>query len=168
MRLDWRSLAKSSQTCTSLRCTGLSGVHRTVSGAQDGSATNSLLSGIVEGAAAKIHRTVRGANSARANGRQRDQRATRGQSQRPLRRTGLSGVHRTVSAVPSGPRVQRPTSPKNERNRALFMSGGAPYCPVCQRTEDKNCPPNGVPTASTCLGAIKGTLGAWSSTQSLH
>jgi hypothetical protein len=34
---DWRSLAKSSQTCTSLRCTGLSGVHRAVSGAQAGS-----------------------------------------------------------------------------------------------------------------------------------
>jgi hypothetical protein len=45
MRLDWRSLAKSSQTCTSLRCTGLSGVHRTVSGAQAGLATNSLFSG---------------------------------------------------------------------------------------------------------------------------
>jgi hypothetical protein len=36
MRLDWRSLAQGSQTCTSLRCTGLSGVHRTVSGAQAG------------------------------------------------------------------------------------------------------------------------------------
>jgi hypothetical protein len=35
-RLDWRSLATPSQTCTSLRCTGLSGVHWTVSGAQAG------------------------------------------------------------------------------------------------------------------------------------
>jgi hypothetical protein len=33
-------------------------VHRTVSGAHVGSSTNSLLSGIVEDAAAKIHRTV--------------------------------------------------------------------------------------------------------------
>jgi hypothetical protein len=37
---DWRSLVTSSQTCTSLRCTGLSGVHRTLhrtmSGAQAG------------------------------------------------------------------------------------------------------------------------------------
>jgi hypothetical protein len=32
MRLDWRSLAKSSQTCTSLRCTGLSGAQ---AGARD-------------------------------------------------------------------------------------------------------------------------------------
>jgi hypothetical protein len=35
-RLDWRSLATPNQTCTSLRCTGLSGVHRTMSGAQAG------------------------------------------------------------------------------------------------------------------------------------
>jgi hypothetical protein len=109
------------------------------------------------GAVAKIHRTVRCANSARANGRQRDQRATRGQSQRPLRRTGLSGVHRTVSSVPSGPRVQRSASPKKETNRALFMSSGAPDCPVRQWTEGKNCLPNGDPTAHSCLGAIKGT-----------
>jgi hypothetical protein len=30
MKLDWRSLAKSSQTCTSLRCTRLFGVHLTL------------------------------------------------------------------------------------------------------------------------------------------
>jgi hypothetical protein len=59
MRLDWRSLAKSSQTCTSLRCTGLSGVHRIVSDAQAGAATNSLLSGIAKDTLAKIHWTVR-------------------------------------------------------------------------------------------------------------
>jgi hypothetical protein len=33
---DWRSLAQASQTCTSRRCTGLSGVHRTVPGAHAG------------------------------------------------------------------------------------------------------------------------------------
>jgi hypothetical protein len=52
-------LIKSSQTCTSLRCTGLSTVHRTVSGAQAGSAAKSLLSGISEGTVAKNHRTIR-------------------------------------------------------------------------------------------------------------
>jgi hypothetical protein len=90
------------------------------------------------------------ANNAHANDRQRDQRATRGQSQRSLGRTGLSGV-------PSGPRVQRSASPKKERNCALFMSGGAPDCPVRQPTEGKNCLPNGDSTAPSCLGAIKGT-----------
>jgi hypothetical protein len=150
MRLDWRSLAKSSQTCISLRCTRLSGVHRTVSDAHAGSKTNSLLLGIVEGAAAKTHRSVWWANSARANGRKRDQRATRGQSQRSQGRTGLSGV-------PCGGGVQWSASPKKERNRALFMSSGAPDCPVRQRTEGKSCLPNGDLMAPSCLGAIKGT-----------
>jgi hypothetical protein len=52
MRLDWKSVAKYNQTCTSLRCTGLFGVHR-----KAGSGINSLLSGIAEGAA-KFHQTV--------------------------------------------------------------------------------------------------------------
>jgi hypothetical protein len=59
--------------------------------------------------------------------------------------------------VPRGSRAQRSASPEKERNRALFMSGGAPDCPVCQPTEGKNCLPNGDPMASSCLGAIKGT-----------
>jgi hypothetical protein len=41
--------------------------------------------------------------------------------------------------------------------QGLFMSGGAPDCPVRHPTEGKNCLPNGVPTAPSCLGAIKGT-----------
>jgi hypothetical protein len=116
---------------------------------------------------AKIHRTIQCApdypvsqqhprqrSAARST---RNQRATRGQSQQSLGRTGLSDMHRTVSGVPSGPRVQRSASPKKERNRALFMSSGAPDCPVGQRTEGKYCLPNGDPTAPSCLGAIKGT-----------
>jgi hypothetical protein len=39
----------------------------------------------------------------------------------------------------------------------LFMSGGAPDCPVRHPTEGKNCLPIGSPTAPSCLGAIKGT-----------
>jgi hypothetical protein len=57
------------------------------------------------------------------NGRQRDQRATRGPSQRSLGHTELSGVHRIVSGAPRGPKVLRSASPEEERNRALFMSG---------------------------------------------
>jgi hypothetical protein len=45
-----------------------------------------------------------------ANGRQRDQRATRGPSQRSLSRTGLSGVRQTVSGAPRGPKVQQSAS----------------------------------------------------------
>jgi hypothetical protein len=84
-------------------------------------------------------------------------RATRGQSQRSPGRTGLSGVHRTVSGVPRGPRMQWLASPNKERNHALFMSSGAPDCPVRLRTESKNCLPNGAPMTRSCLGTIKGT-----------
>jgi hypothetical protein len=66
-------------------------------------------------------------------------------------------VHRTVSGVPRGPRAQRSASPEKGGNQALFMSGGAPDCPVRQPTEGKNCLPNGDPTTPTCLWAIKAT-----------
>jgi hypothetical protein len=66
-------------------------------------------------------------------------------------------VHQTVFGAPRGPKAQRSASPDEERNQALFMSGGAPDCPVCKSSEDKNCLPNGDPTAPSCLGAIKET-----------
>jgi hypothetical protein len=53
-----------------------------------------------------------------ANGRQRDQRATHGPSQRSLGRTRLSGVHQTVSGAPRRPKAQRSASPEKERDRA--------------------------------------------------
>ena len=37
------------------------------------------------------------------------------------------------------------------------MSGDAPDCPVRHPTEGKNCLPGLLPTAPSCLGAIKGT-----------
>jgi hypothetical protein len=37
------------------------------------------------------------------------------------------------------------------------MTGGAPDCLVRPRTEGNYCLPNGVSTAPSCLGAIKGT-----------
>jgi hypothetical protein len=128
-------------------------VHRTVSGAQAGPTTNSSLSWKKPRALrlkGRVHRTVRWAYSARANGRQRDQRVARGPSQRSPGRTGLSGE-------PRGLRAQRSASPEKERNRTLFMSGGAPDCPVRQPTEGKYCLPNGDPTAPSYLGAIKET-----------
>jgi hypothetical protein len=64
---------------------------------------------------------------------------------------------RTVSDVPRGPKAQRSASLEKERNQTLFMSGGAPDCPVRQPIEGKNCLPNGDPTTPSCPGAIKGT-----------
>jgi hypothetical protein len=71
--------------------------------------------------------------------------------------TGLSGVHRTVSGVPTAPNRQRSAAPKQERNLHLTVSGGAPDCPVRQATEGKNCLPGMLSTTPSFLGAIKGT-----------
>jgi hypothetical protein len=141
MRLDWRSLAPAYSAPDCSVCTEQCLVHR-----QQTCCSRE----IAEGTMAKIHRTVWWANNARANGRQRDQRATGGQSQRSQDRTGLSGV-------PRGLKDQRSASSEKERNRALFMSDGTPDCLMRQPTEGKNCLPNGYPTAPSCLGAIKGT-----------
>jgi hypothetical protein len=66
-----------------------------------------------------------------ANGRPRDQRATR----RPLQRsgvgTGLSGVHRKVFSAPTGPEEQQSAAPDMEGDRAPDMNSG---CPVVQWT----------------------------------
>jgi hypothetical protein len=128
-----------------------------VSGAQAGTATNSLLSGIAEGTAAIIHRTVRCAPDCPVS-QQRPRQWSAARSTGDAWPTPtITRPHRTVSGVPRGPRAQQSASPKKERNRALFMFGGAPDCPVRQPTEGNNCLPNGDPMAPSCLGAIKGT-----------
>ena len=71
--------------------------------------------------------------------------------------TGLSSVHRTVSGAPTAPRLQRSASPNKESDPHRAVSGGAPDCPVRQATEGKNCLLEMLSTASSCLGAIKGT-----------
>jgi hypothetical protein len=97
-------------------CTGLSG---------ESSATNSPLSGNGKGDVAIIHRTVRWCTGlsgeptvAGANGRPRDQRATRGPCQRSVGHTGLFGVHRTVSGAPTDPKDQQSDAPDMEGYRA--------------------------------------------------
>jgi hypothetical protein len=77
--------------------------------------------------------------------------------QRSERGTRLCGVHRTVSGAPMAPNRQRSAAPKQERNPHRTVSGGAPDCPVRQVTEGKNCLPEMLSTAPSCLGAIKGT-----------
>jgi hypothetical protein len=72
-----------------------------------------------------------GATAPAANGRPRDQRATRGQLQRSARCTGLFGVHRTVSSASSGPEEQWSGAPDLEGNRAPDCYNS---CPVVHRT----------------------------------
>jgi hypothetical protein len=74
-----------------------------------------------------------------ANGRPRNQRATRGPRQWSVGHTGLSGVHRTVSGAP--------TTPEDQRTAVSDMEGDhAPNCyrscPVHHSTEGKDCLPN--------------------------
>jgi hypothetical protein len=102
---------------TVLWCTGLSG---------ESSAANSSFSGKDQSDVAIIHRTVRWANCASANGRLHDQRATRGLLQRSAGCTGLSGVHRTVSSVPTSPEEQRSDAPDLEGDRAPYSYSDYP------------------------------------------
>jgi hypothetical protein len=123
------------QSCTTINhwtvwwCTGLSG---------ESSAMNSPVSGNEEGDMAKIHRTVRWCTelsgeptAPAANGRPRDQRATRVQLQRSARCTRLSGVHWTVFGAPTSPEEQRSDAPDMEGDHAPNMNSG---CLVVHRT----------------------------------
>jgi hypothetical protein len=113
-------LAKFSQTCTSLRLTGLSGVHRTVSGAQAGASGNWPLSGKSIGTEAKIHQTVRCASRAHS------QQSTARSAGDTWTSSTVSRPHRTVwcatrlSGVPRGRWLQRSASPNKEGNHTLF------------------------------------------------
>jgi hypothetical protein len=78
----WLSSAKPTPACgapNSVRCPGMSG-------------DNLSLSRKSEGAVAKITGLSGGATAPAANGRQRNQRVTRGPRQRSVGHTGLSGA----------------------------------------------------------------------------
>jgi hypothetical protein len=108
-----------------------------------------------------VHRTVRWANG-RLRQRSAAQSAGDAWPEPTVSwRTGLSGVHRTVSGEPGQPLLQRSSEPDLEEDRAPDklhdLSGGAPDCPVRHPTESKYCLPKGLPTAPRPLGSIKGT-----------
>jgi hypothetical protein len=114
------------------------------------------------------HRTVRWCTGlsgeptvGRANGRPRNPHVTRG------RPNGLKGAPDCPVCTRQCPVRQRSSAPKQERNLHRTVSSGAPDCPVRQSTEGKNCLPGMLSTAPSCLGAIKGTLGAWRSIPSI-
>jgi hypothetical protein len=108
-------------------------VHRTVSGAPGWSPMKSAALGNRRWSTAKNHRTVRWCTGlsgkptvASANGRQRQRSVAQSSRdtwscQRSAGGTGLSGVHRTVSGAPTGPKLQRSTVPDLEGNRAPDM-----------------------------------------------
>jgi hypothetical protein len=135
--LNWRKVGKVQPTPARAWHTGLSG------GAPNSVRCPRLARcqlgalGKREGDVAINHRTVRwftglfGEPTApAANGRPRDQRATRGRATVGWAH-GLSGVHRTVSGAPTNPVDQRSAAPHMERNRAPDCYSG---CPVVHRT----------------------------------
>jgi hypothetical protein len=110
---------------------------------------------------AKNHRTVRWCTG--LSGEPTVGRAIRVTCGRANGRMG----HRTVRCAPNSVRcangskfstvgcakLGKQSAPDCEQ----CLSGGAPDCPVRHPTEGKNCLPGLLPTAPSCLGAIKGT-----------
>jgi hypothetical protein len=124
-------------------CTGLSG---------ESSAAKSLLSGTKSTAYSYNspdcpvrHRTV-----GRANGRPRNPRVTRG------RANGQMGAPDCPVCTRQCPVRQR-LQIFNGRLRQIRKAIRTKQCPVRHPTEGKICLPGLLPTAPSCLGAIKGT-----------
>jgi hypothetical protein len=117
---------------------------------------NSLLSGKVGDAAAKIHWTVRCAPDcpvSRPCPRQLSAEQSAGDAWPD---PTVTRPHRTVRCAKKA-LLQWSTSPEKKGDNAYSLSGGAPDCPVHPQTEGNYCLANGAPTAPICLGAIKGT-----------
>jgi hypothetical protein len=110
---------------------------------------------------AKIHRTVRWCTGLSgeptvdcANGRPRNPRVTRGRANgRTGAPDGVRCANGSKSSTVGCANLEKQSAPDSEQ----WMSGGAPDCPVRHPTESKNCLPGLLPTAPSCLGAIKGT-----------
>jgi hypothetical protein len=118
---------------------------------------NWSLSGIHRRRTTIIHRTVRCAPdypvSQRSAGPTVGSAICAGHVAKPTARRG----HRTCPVRQRLSGCQRSAAPFKERNQALDSVRCAPDCPVRHATEGKDCLPRLLSTASSCLGAIKGT-----------
>ena len=123
--------------------TGLSGVHRTVSGAPEDSNSNSPPSGISGGTRTIIHRTVRCTpDSVRCAKEERPQElASFGKLQWLVRYNSpdMSGVHRTVRCNSGATAIRRQRLPATQLMRAQrAQKAGAPT--PAHRTRNSRCP----------------------------
>jgi hypothetical protein len=124
-------------------------VHRTVSGAQAGLAMNSSLLGKSEGATTKIHRTVRCAPDRLVSQWRPQPMVGCAINGRHVAEPTVTWSHRTVRCAPDSVRCAKGTKDltvgfarkgrRSDTEHVLFMSGGAPDCPVRHPTEGKNC-----------------------------
>ena len=154
---NWRSLAKSSQTCTSLWCTGLSGVHRIVSGARMACPVNMPLLGKGRGAVAKIHRIFWCTPDCPMCQSRAQPTVDRAISRWHVAQPTFRRRHRTVRCAMWPMAGNDRLCQKRKEIRHYSLSGGAPDCPMRQRTEGNQSLPFGAPTTPSSLGAIKGT-----------
>ena len=102
--------------------TGLSGVHRTVSGAPDQRGANQPLSGFSPATSAKIHRTVRRAPDCPMSQRSAGPTVRRAIGARHVAEPTVGRKHRTVRCAPDmsgAPTVRRSDSDSNGRMRCL-------------------------------------------------
>jgi hypothetical protein len=154
--IEWKSLAKASKTCTSLWCTGLSGVHQIVSGAQAGAPANWPLSGKTLGAATKIHWTVRWASRAPS------QWSVTQWADDTCARPTVTRWHRTVWCAMGPEAFYGRLCQRRKEIVHSSLSGGTRNYLVHQLTEGNQSLPNGAPTAPCSLGAIwKSPRGGW-------
>jgi hypothetical protein len=158
---DWKRVGCVQPTATKSGCTGLSG------GAPDSvrcarlAPANWPLSGNLQRRTTIFHRTVRWCTG--LSGEPTAASATVGRAIRARRvapANGRLGAPDSVrcansynSATVGCAILGRRSAPDKEQ----WMSGGAPDCSVRHLTEGKNCLPRMLPTAPSCLGAIKGT-----------
>jgi hypothetical protein len=158
---DWKRVGCVQPTAAQSGCTGLSdGAPDCVRCARPAPA-NWPLSGNLQRRTAIIHRTVRWCT---------------GLSDEPTAASATVGrAIRARRVAPANGRLGAPDSVwcangyysttvdcailgrRSAPDHAQLMSGGAPNCPVRHPTEGKNCLPGMLPTAPSCLGAIKGT-----------
>jgi hypothetical protein len=113
-----------------------------------------------KGATAKIHQTVWCASDCPVSQRRPRQRSAAQSAGDAWPEPTVSWSHRTVRCAKRTEGATVGFTRKGRRSgtgHGLFMSDGAPDCPMRHPTEGKNCLPNGTPTAPSCLGAIKET-----------
>ena len=107
--------------------TGLSGVHRTVSGAPDQRGANQPLSGFSPATSAKIHRTVRCAPDCPVSQRSAGPTVGRAIGARHVAEPTVGRKHRTVRCAPDmsgAPTVRRSDSDSNGQMRCLWKQIG--------------------------------------------
>jgi hypothetical protein len=151
-------LARAAKNLLSLGAPDCLVVHRTVSSAPGWSERTGRSREFHRRRTAIIHRTVRCAPDCPVSQRSAA-RSTRDTwpSQWLKGGTGLSGVHRTCPVRQRLQVCQRSVASIKERNRTPDSVRCAPDCPVRQTAEGKDCLPRLLSTATSCLGAIKGT-----------